>query len=102
MKFDNCNTDFKYFVLLKSLWFGYLNIKCQQCDTIFEHKIFNRLLEGLIILGSPLTINLILEQKTILNVISGFILVSVFFLINHAVYNEVQSIEIKKLDLKPT
>ncbi len=79
MKCDNCNTEFKYFRLLKSFWFGYLNIKCEQCDAIFEHKMFNRVLGGLIIGGSMLTINLIFEEKTILKVIIGFIMVAVFF-----------------------
>lgn len=78
MKCDNCKTEFKYFRLFKSFWYGYSNIKCEQCDAIFEHKMFNRLLGGLIIGGSILTVNLIFEEKTTLKVAIVFILVAVF------------------------
>ncbi|MFT4838206.1 MAG: CXXC-20-CXXC protein [Nonlabens sp.] len=79
MKCDNCNNEFKYFRLLKSLWFGYSDIKCELCGTIYEHKMFNRLLVGLIIGASVLTTNLIFEGKTVLKVIIGYMLISVFF-----------------------
>jgi hypothetical protein len=48
MKCDNDHTRFNYFKLLKSFWMGYENMKCEQCNTTFEHKLFNRFLAGLI------------------------------------------------------
>jgi len=79
MKCDNCNTKFKYFRLLKSFWFGYQKVKCEQCDSTFEHKLYNRLLGGLIIGLSILAGNLFFEEKTVLKSIIGFILIAVSF-----------------------
>ena len=76
MKCNNCNTEFKYFRLLKSFWFGYLNIKCEQCDSVFEHKYGNRLIGGLIIGGSILFSNLIFIEKTFMKTIIGFAIIS--------------------------
>jgi CXXC-20-CXXC protein len=76
MKCDNCNTEFKYSSLLKSFWSGYANIKCEQCDAVFEHKTFNRLVGGLIIGVSLVASTVIVQDSSILKTAIGFIVIA--------------------------
>jgi CXXC-20-CXXC protein len=79
MKCDNDHTRFNYFKLLKSFWMGYENMKCEQCNTTFEHKLFNRFLAGLISGVSILVSVLIFEEQSVVISMMAFILTALLF-----------------------
>ncbi len=58
MKCEDCNTKLNYFALLESFWFGFKQVKCLRCDSIFEHTSFNRILGGIIVFISTLVSNM--------------------------------------------
>ncbi|AFU67647.1 cxxc_20_cxxc family protein [Psychroflexus torquis ATCC 700755] len=76
MTCETCNTKFSYFKLLKSFWFAYQDIKCNHCDSTFEHKLSNRVLGGLLVMIPIFISFMVFEDKPVLVPIIGFILMS--------------------------
>ena len=77
MTCETCNTKFSYFKVLKTFWFGYQDIKCDHCDSTYEHKLSNRVLGGLLVMISIFISFMVFEDKPVLVPIIGFILMSI-------------------------
>lgn len=76
MTCETCNAKFSYFKVLKSFWLGYQDIKCDHCDSTYEHKLSNRVLGGLLVMISIFISFMVFEDKPVLVPIIGFILMS--------------------------
>jgi CXXC-20-CXXC protein len=76
MTCETCNAKFSYFKVLKSFWLGYQDIKCDHCDSTYEHKLSNRVLGGLMVMISIFVSFMVFEDKPVLVPIIGFILMS--------------------------
>lgn len=75
-KCENCNNQFSTRQLLRSAWLGYEKINCRNCDAVYEHSLFNRVLVSLISI-MPLILPLILVEYYNLDYSVPIILLSV-------------------------
>jgi len=76
MNCETCHTKFSYLKLLKSFWFGYQDIKCDHCDSTYEHKLSNRILGGLMVMIPIFVSFIIFSDKPKLVPIIGFVVMS--------------------------